>query len=829
MYAKTRHDIRDFKPCVPGALGGGLARTAYYDGMVLSEADMLREQSYWRAKRRLTNRALGQGVVWGLGLRWEASSRRFLLAPGYGLSCCGDDLVVECPESIAESELIEVCGGDFRRLMAHAGGKLHPCDKHAKPDGPVEACVMLEYVECPEDPRQVFEDPCAERAQGCRFGAVRETTRLRLVPPPPPAPPGAMEAFCEKIDAIRAELAAEAVFEPLMAMDTRSLRVVAAYMTNTSTPTVISGAAAGLELAPGATASLGLPDVPVGGPRLRIGLEPPPGYVFTRAEVGGVPLAAVDALMGASVTLPSVPTTASATPVMVAHVELSPLFGTGPVHEAQVSIAFAPALTGTESAPPTVTATLVEYSATSEARHDCSSLLADGVLLAGPGGCTLRTLVLGVLCGWFKSALLDAPCAAPKETDETDPSAEARLLLAWVICRVAWRALFGIDIVVAHNAGLEKCLHQLLRAWCEGFHYKGPRCDCHAHGIILGCVQVSPSGRILCFDEWMHRRHVLTGPLLTHWAGQFGLAPPDAGIARLARWVCCVASAPLPELPEGVTLPDPSVLPVPGGAFVAGPPYAQDDRVNGVPVQRAEEVSGMEFVSRALDILFSKGASMSAASSLSAFSAPGGTLQLLVPAALFEVPRTPLPPRPAPMAAGGGRAHPLLAEIGRRDASLPAMVRQPLEDFVDALADAIRIDQLKPRAGAPLFASMGEALGGKGIATVSDLMRVGPESALARVRASVSENDPFADLRTAEKTIALVYGAAAETLAGAAEAVAARAAKADELDPFTRADLEEAATLGAVRKAVNAHLRDRSGLSTDALKGVAARAVARRP
>ena len=35
MTVKPRHD---FKPCVPGAFHGGLARTEFFDGMVLSEA-----------------------------------------------------------------------------------------------------------------------------------------------------------------------------------------------------------------------------------------------------------------------------------------------------------------------------------------------------------------------------------------------------------------------------------------------------------------------------------------------------------------------------------------------------------------------------------------------------------------------------------------------------------------------------------------------------------------------------------------------------------------------------------------------------------------------
>ena len=71
----TKHE---FLPCVPGALHGGLRRTEFYDGMVLGEDDMKREQSYWQMKRRLTNRALGSGVVWGLSLQWDATATRLI-------------------------------------------------------------------------------------------------------------------------------------------------------------------------------------------------------------------------------------------------------------------------------------------------------------------------------------------------------------------------------------------------------------------------------------------------------------------------------------------------------------------------------------------------------------------------------------------------------------------------------------------------------------------------------------------------------------------------------------------------------------------------------
>jgi hypothetical protein len=43
--------------------------------------------------------------------------------------------------------------------------------------------LLLEYFECPEQPRPVHGDPCAPDVTLCEMSRIRETTRLRLVPP----------------------------------------------------------------------------------------------------------------------------------------------------------------------------------------------------------------------------------------------------------------------------------------------------------------------------------------------------------------------------------------------------------------------------------------------------------------------------------------------------------------------------------------------------------------------------------------------------------------------------------------------------------------------
>lgn len=819
MTAKTRHD---FQPCVHGAFEGGLSRTAFFDGMVLTEGDMVREQSYWRGKRKLTNRALGQGVVWGLTVHWDSRARQFCLSPGYGLSCCGDDLVVSCTQAINENELIDRCSEDFRHLLAHAAGPRGICDKDAHPDGPIDACLLLEYVECAEGLRQAFEDGCVSDNGGdeasCRYGAVRETTRLRLVPPPPPPGPGAIAAFCERIEALRASLESTpgAVVEPLHLRAEPAARLSLAYLDNAAGGGNTLAADGGdLALQAGATGSVTL-TAATGAASLRLGLEPPPGYVFTSLEVAGVVKGPAEALMGAFHTYTPVPTAANE---IVVKAQVAPLFGTAPGWAVEFKLRVEPA-TGGASA--TLTAS-VESLAALPTRTDCASLLAGGLLLQGDAGCTGRTLALAGLFGWFVSQLGPAGCTTSRDA-ELSPDDEARLLMAWSIFRLAWRGLFGIDPALAPEAGLEKCLQQLFRAWCEGLHYKGPRCDCHAHGIVLGTLQLSPKGRVLCFDEWKHRRHVLTGPLLTHWGAQLGLAPLDQSVAQLASWVCCVARTPLPELPAGVEWPDEALLHMAGGALAMGRSYAEGDRVAGAAVRGVRQVGGGDFALRMLDMLFSGARpTLAGVSQLNVWSAPGSGLNLLQPIESRGAVRPDL---------GGYRpeavkGEALMAEIGMANAAVPGASRRVLRDFVASYAESVPLTLLKPRAEAAGFEPMVAALEAGGVSSVADLVALGPEAALERATPKLAGDATLADARTAEKAVAVVYDSAVKALAGAGQAVADKARANEEGDPFTRSELVENGTLSVVRKAANLHLRDR-GLSAAELRGIAVKAAAQR-
>lgn len=795
MTIKPRHD---FKPCVPGAFSGGLSRTSFFDGMVLSEADMLREQGYWGMKRKLTNRALGQGVVWGLSVTWNAKTRCFELCPGYGLSCCGEDLVVECPEIVCEKDLIDPCREDFRKLLAD---KTDPCNCDPDPNGPVEACLMLEYVECPEDPRQVFEDPCAENPNGCRFGAIRETTRLRLVPPPCPEPAGPIERFCEKIEEIKAALADAGVEMPSTFVGNADpeLRMAVNTIDAAGNPQTVRDALP-LKAASKVEANLGS----LSDKNVEFMVAPPAGYVFTSASVDGNARSGAEILMGFTIARTASQTTAGFSSVI--EVEMIPLLVGTETVTAQI------ALTSQGQDAGVMAVALVRDVARVQGRKDCSDYFSNGLFLKGSASCTLKTLALSVMTGWFKG-LIGTPNCAPEDQPAPEP---AKVILAWLVTWLAWRVLFGVDLRQDQARGVEECLRKLFAEWCDGMHYKGPKCDHNQHGIYLGCVMISPKGRIVCFDEWKHRRYVLTGPLLTHWGGQFGIAPIDVTATRLASWICCIAKTETPELPTEFMAQFDDLFDIGNGGIGGLANGGAVAQYNGAPVESVKPVNSVQFI----DAVLQQFQTMPAHSSMqpAAFrvmTAPGLGLQIAVPTSRIASEQL----EEVSVAA---------AAVAANISASPAMARQPMVDFVDNLAKRIVVSDLRPSTESVLVTPMVNALEAANISSLSQLIALGPEPALKRVSATLANDPDFEEDGSAERAMSLIFNASLNTLSAAGTAIEAEAKDRTEDEPFLRKDLDEMATITALRKSVNATLKGR-GLTAAAMRGVAGKAIAAKP
>jgi len=161
-----------------GGTGGGVAgssafvRPRFFGGMLLSEDDLQAIDDYTVAKRRLTNRHMfGPGVVCGLDVDCDPCKPGWVtVTPGYALDCCGNDIVVGCPEKLDALALLN-------ELRRRSGGDCgEPCDD--KPQR--RYLLVVSYAEQPTDPVAPYvQDDCA--VGDCDFSRVREGYRFELV------------------------------------------------------------------------------------------------------------------------------------------------------------------------------------------------------------------------------------------------------------------------------------------------------------------------------------------------------------------------------------------------------------------------------------------------------------------------------------------------------------------------------------------------------------------------------------------------------------------------------------------------------------------------
>jgi hypothetical protein len=177
---------------------GGCVRTRFFNGMLITREDLETEQRYVRMKSKLHNRASGAGVVWGLGLGKQGS--HLCVLPGYGVDCCGNDLTLTTTYKV-----------EIAALMADPAAA--PFTFERKPH---RMYLLLEYVECPSDARPVHGDPCATDGSRCETSRIRETVRLRLIPPRDCDTPHSVpiQKFLDDVRDLRARFPVDRVDEP---------------------------------------------------------------------------------------------------------------------------------------------------------------------------------------------------------------------------------------------------------------------------------------------------------------------------------------------------------------------------------------------------------------------------------------------------------------------------------------------------------------------------------------------------------------------------------------------------------------------------------------
>jgi hypothetical protein len=167
--------------CGGAAVGQpAFVRPRFFAGQLLTEDDLELLASYVTGKSRLHDRYLfGPGVVCGLRVVCDpCGGAKVRVLPGYALDCCGNDIVVACPEELDINALVR----DLRtaRLGKDCGDPCTDDDDTSSLNGSRHYCLYLRYAEELTDPVAPYatEEPCGH--QGCEPSRVREGFRFLL-------------------------------------------------------------------------------------------------------------------------------------------------------------------------------------------------------------------------------------------------------------------------------------------------------------------------------------------------------------------------------------------------------------------------------------------------------------------------------------------------------------------------------------------------------------------------------------------------------------------------------------------------------------------------
>jgi hypothetical protein len=184
--------------------GQGFARPRFFAGQLLTEDDLDLLETYVVEKNRLHNRSfLGEGVACGLLVTCDpCGGGRVTVQSGYALDCCGNDIVVPCPQSVDINALVRRlriernggvdCGDPCTEEKARVStsGKKPLIDPVTGAAGAIvrqppplpagEYCLYVRYCEQSTDPISPYatDDPCG--AQACEPTRIREGFSFEL-------------------------------------------------------------------------------------------------------------------------------------------------------------------------------------------------------------------------------------------------------------------------------------------------------------------------------------------------------------------------------------------------------------------------------------------------------------------------------------------------------------------------------------------------------------------------------------------------------------------------------------------------------------------------
>lgn len=147
-----------------------LEKPRFFCGQLLNDRDLMDLVNWTHNKIRLTRYRHGWGVVCGLDVRCDDKNPgHILMGPGYGISCCGDDIIVS---EAASLDLSEVC--------LQGKDPCNPWETQSKHQiQPVEMVdLYIRYREEKTDPQPTLGRSNCNEADGCDFARTKETYEL---------------------------------------------------------------------------------------------------------------------------------------------------------------------------------------------------------------------------------------------------------------------------------------------------------------------------------------------------------------------------------------------------------------------------------------------------------------------------------------------------------------------------------------------------------------------------------------------------------------------------------------------------------------------------
>ncbi len=178
-----------------------LVQPRFYCGQLLTDTDLNTLLQWTQQKLRLGRYHYGWGVVHGLHVRLDPKDPLgIVVAPGYAVDCCGDDVVVceDYPFSLQALCADEVCFDPRQPRPKPAAGK---SDAAPAPDsaavlagalaGTAAFDIFIRYDEQPAEPQSALGyNACGQSAE-CAFSRTREAFKLEWRAVDEAAAPGA--------------------------------------------------------------------------------------------------------------------------------------------------------------------------------------------------------------------------------------------------------------------------------------------------------------------------------------------------------------------------------------------------------------------------------------------------------------------------------------------------------------------------------------------------------------------------------------------------------------------------------------------------------------